>query len=99
MSEKNGYPDFMPAGFDKMLAAFLLGTDQIVGAVVAVAVVREPERYGDAAALLKIGRLIPRILVEPGKLKISLIDVETGLSIGDIFQYAAPALEARGAAN
>lgn len=95
-NEKNGHANYMPAGFEQMLSAFLMGTDQIVDAVLRVAAVREPERYADAVGLVKIGRLFPRIEAQPGALKISLIDAETGESIGDIFQYTAPALEARG---
>lgn len=90
---------YMPARFEQMLTAYLIGTDQIVGVVLEVAAVREPEKYRDAVDLVKIGRLFPRIEAQPGALRIALIDAQTGESIGDIFQYSAPALEARGAAN
>jgi hypothetical protein len=91
--------NFIPAGFGQMLSNFLMATDQITDAVLGVAAVREPEKYADAVSLVKTGRLIPRIIIEPGRLQISLIDVANGADIGAIFSYNVPALGARGAAH
>jgi len=94
--EKSVRENYLPEGFDQMLLTFLHGTDQMVAAVLAVAAMREPEKYCGAVDQVQAGRLMPRILWEPGALAISLVDMQTGASIGDIFRYAAPALAARG---
>jgi len=91
--------NYIPKGFDDLMANYLIGSAAVVEAVVMVAVNREPERYAEVAELLKRGRLTPRILSQPDFLRIALIDIETGESIGDIFQYTAPALVASGAIN
>lgn len=99
MSEKNDRQNYLPANFNEMLVTFLDAAERMAGAVVAVAGVREPEKYRDCVDLVQAGRLIPRIVSQPGVLVISLIDTSTGESVGDIFQYTAPALAARGFAN
>lgn len=89
----------LPAGFDQLLSNYLITTSQAVEAILAVGVAREPERYTKAAELVKIGRLIPQVVSQPGALSISLIDASTGKSIGEVFHYSAPALEACGVPN
>ena len=86
-------------GFEQMLSRYLMTTDQAVELVLTVAAARDPERYTDAVELVKTGRLIPRVVSQPGTLTISLIDTQSGKSIGKIFHYSLPALEARGVLN
>lgn len=90
-----------PTGIDleQVLPDYLATTDRIAELVLAAAVERDSDRYEDAAHLVKIGRLAPQVLMRPGRLVISLIDTETGKSIGNIFAYSAPALGACGVPN
>lgn len=88
-----------PDGFEKMLSNFVMTANQAVEMVLTIAVARDPEKYTDAVALVRAGRLIPRTVLIGGRLKISLIDVNNQKSIGEIFHYWAPALDANGVPN
>lgn len=82
----------LPEGFAQTAANYLAATSELVDVIMALA----PERYETAKSLLAEGRLIPQIQTMPGMMTVSLIDVRTGESIGDVFRYAAPALLAGG---
>ena len=85
----------LPEGFAQTAANYLATTSKLVDVILAFA----PERYENAKSLLAEGRLIPQIQSMPGMLTVSLIDVRTGESIGDVFSYSAPALLACGTAH
>lgn len=89
----------MPAGFDQTLTNYLIATAGVADFILTAGAAREPEKYAKAADLVKSGRLIPQVALQPGLLILSLIDTQTGKSVGDIFQYSSPALEARGVPN
>jgi hypothetical protein len=96
-NDESARSSYLPQEFERMLTALLLSTDKLAEAVLAVAAAREPDRYGEAAELVRSGRLVPHVVSSPGLVVVSLVDSQDGRNIGEILSYRAPALEARGA--
>lgn len=83
----------LPEGFAQAAANYLATTAELVDVILAFA---PEEQFQAAKDLVAEGRLIPQIQSMPGTMTVSLVDVRTGESIGDVFRYAAPALLAGG---
>lgn len=90
---------FESAEIEQMLARYLSITNQVVDIVLTAAVTVDRSRYEDAAKLVKSGRITPRVTIQSGVVKITLIDALTEKDIGDIFSYWMPTPVPQGLLN
>lgn len=87
------------AEIEQMLTRYLSVTNQMVDIVLTAAVPVDRSRYEDAAKLVKSGRIAPRVTIQSGMVKITLVDALTEKDIGEIFSYWMPTPMPQGLLN
>lgn len=87
------------AEIERVLARYLAISNQMVDIVLTAAVTVDQSRYEDAAKLVQSGRIVPRVTVQSGMVKITLVDALTDKDIGDIFSYWMPTPMPQGLLN